>query len=330
MFLKGIELTLDNNRHVELLANHLENLDITLDSNESMFFARQLLQMEEKIYKELFVNNEAMSMIPVDTSGGSGLESVGWREGKQFGKAKWMGQDDGKPPVVGRSAIEVTEPVRTFEASYEYTFMDIRKASRLGMNLSAEGLEDVRLAMSQFLDDVILFGDDNVDVKGIFTTAYKSAYNTVTLPADGTGSSAKITAKNYDLAVRDMKNILSKTFIQSKGVFKVDRCYMSIDIFEYLRGLEKANTDMTALEKLQKLYPNVIFEAKAKLGGTAPSNKDYILALPSMPNVIKAKVPNVFEQLPTDKTAKVFSTTCISEVSSVQVRYPKAITLVEN
>ena len=35
-------------------------------------------------------------------------------------------------------------------------------------------------------------------------------------------------------------------------------------------------------------------------------------------------------QLPTDMTAKLYTTTCIAETSSAQVKYADAITLVEN
>lgn len=323
MLINGIELTLDNKDHVSFFAEYLHNIShFALDSNESMFFARNLLQMEEKIYEQKFTPTQAVSLFPVDISGGSGLESIGYRKSTSYGQMKWANQENTKPNKVESALSEVTEVVRMGDVSYEFNFMDIRKAARAGVDLSLDGINNAKRAANQFIDDKILFGDDAVGIKGVFSTSYVSAYNPVTL----TGS---ILAKAYDAALSDMCDILDKSIEVSK-FFDVDTCIMSLRIYQYLKRLQKSNTDMTVLKMLESLYPNVSFLGVHKLKATAPASKDWILAYPKTPEVIQAKVPNAFEQLPTDRTAKTFSTTCISEVSSVQVKYANAITCVAN
>lgn len=323
MYINGVELTLDNKDHVEFFASYLHNIsNFTLDSNESMFLARQLLLFEQKIYEQKYTPTQAVSLFPTDTSGGSGLESLGYRKSSSYGEMKWSGQEDTKPNKVGQKIDEVIEVVRMADVSYEFNFMDIRKAARSGLNLSVDGINNCKRAADQFIDNKILFGDDDVGVKGVFSSVYTSAYNTV--PLTGT-----IIGKAYDAALSDMCDILDKS-IESSKVFDVDTCIMSLRILQYLRRTEKAGTTKSVLETLETRYPNVSFLGVHKLKGAAPSNKDYILAYPKIAEVIQAKVPNPFEQLPTDRLAKTFSTTCISEVSSVQVKYANAITYVAN
>lgn len=331
MFLDNRELTIDSQDDIALYGKYIQNLsNMTLDSNESMFFARNLLQMEAKIYQQKYSPLQAVSLFPVDVSGGSGLESLGYRKHSSFGQAKWAGQEDTKPNKTGGKNEEVLEPVKSLETSYEFNFMDIRKANRAGVNLSEDGLMAAQRAINTFLDDKSWFGDSTVKIKGVFDSVYKAAYNTVVFPADGAGASAKITSKTYDLAVRDMKAFLSRARIVSKDVWEQNMCIMSIAIFEHLRALEKTNTDRTALETLQMLYPNIKFMGIAKLDGTATAGKDYIMSYVNSPEVISLKIPNPFEQLPTDMSAKLYTTTCIAETSSAQVKYADAITLVEN
>lgn len=331
MFLAGRELTHDSNEDIKLFAQYINNIaNMTLDDNTSMFFARQLLQIEAKVYEQKYTKTQAVSLIPVDTSGGSGLEATGYKKLSSYGEAKWAGQEDTKSNQVESKMDEVIEVVRMAEVAYSFNFMDLRKAARLGLDLSMDGMNNAKRAINQFIDNKVWFGDSTVKIKGVFDSVYTSAYNTVSIPANGASSSTKITSKSYDNAIADMKAILSRTIVVSKGQWEPERCLMSIAIYEYLRGLEKANTDMTALQKLQGLYPNVEFVGVPKFDGAGPSSTDYILTYPNTPEVIVAKIPNPFEVLPTEKREKNYVTDCISEVSSVQVKYADAITYVAN
>ncbi len=137
------------------------------DAGEDVFLARQLIFLQNKEVNQLFVQNKALSYVPVDTSVPVGAEQFTTPSFTQVGSAAFVTNYGTDFPSAD---VYVTETIfRMFDigSSYRYSLKDIRAAAFGGVPLSSKRADASRLAHDAKIDEIALSGDTARGIKGL-------------------------------------------------------------------------------------------------------------------------------------------------------------------
>lgn len=219
-----------------------------LDDSQSIFFSRQLEQIEARMLQTKYPNLEAESLLPNRIQIDPAMDSYTFRLVDSRGEpAPFSGKEDGVP-VVNMSAGEQTELMMHWVLGYEFSLDEIRKAARFGMDLNSMGAESVRRILAERLNKVALLGHAPKGIKGLFNLA-----GTLTHTPNAAWSGAtstQIIDDLCDLADKSLDNTLSiesaTRIVLPKGKLRfIERMPMSVD------------NPMSVLSYFNQVRPNV-------------------------------------------------------------------------
>jgi len=223
--------------------------NIGLRNDDSVFFARNLEYARQQVmtvaYPELKLLNGGL--LPLDKSIPMGAETDSYRIEDFTGKAKIIADyadDIGTSELLGE---EVINKIHTVGHSYIYSVQDLRRdrmVGGLGNSKLQRKANATRLAIDQKLEDMLSFGDDEFQVKGLFNAPLVPQAN-----ISGADWAAKAVA-NPLLILADIDKAKSDMHILTKGMEKPDT--MLVDHIAY-DILEKTFITLTAYEGMTLL-----------------------------------------------------------------------------
>jgi hypothetical protein len=299
---------------------------IHLDSNEAIFFERELDYVKAQTYDRRFPEFKAVNgLIPISTEAGEGAETITYQSYDEVGVAKIIANYASDLPVIDIKGKEVTNKVKGIGASYGYSKQDIRAARMAGKPLEARKAAAVRRADSRKVDDVAWIGDEEYGLVGLLNHPNVTK-GTVAEVSSETEWSEKTPLEIY----ADMAAMISDTSTLTNGVERPNTLLMDTPYYEIVASTKLADgTDTTILEFFKKNYPEVTVDWVAQFGSYVGRvdgiSGDFMVSYYRDPSHLTLEIPLPFTQHPPEEVNLSYKVNCESRCGGTIVYYPLSV-----
>ena len=299
-----------------------------MDSNSSIFLARDLLYKEAKAIKEEFPNLIMRNLFPVNNIG-KGFEQIQVKTKTSFGDFAVVGPKTTDLPKISGGVNETFNGIKLLGASVEWTKKEMDAATRLNIPLQSDDLMDAREIAEMKIDNLLFRGSPNDGIKGLIS--FFDNYSRYDLPTDGSGASLRerqrIVKKIPSKVIRDFNGIIDAINNASLGTKRCSRVLVSTNIYNFLAGTKSSDDgtgDTTLLDfisrtKKVEIIDNYKFNAVPEC-----NDEDLIVGMVTDARVATAEVPVEFEMEQIEKKGFVYNVDCSFEISGIKMIYPKA------
>lgn len=294
------------------------------DANESVFLQRQLDFIKTKTYDVKYAALKARQLIPVNSEADPGAEKIFYRSYDQFGIAKIVSNYSDALPRADVKGQEFSANVKTLGASYGYNIQEMRAAMYGNVPLEQRRANAAKRAIAQQENSIAFFGDTQSGLLGMFNGPNITS---VTIPADGTGSSKLWSTKTPDQILRDM-NLVPNTIVStSLGVEIPDTLLLPLVQYNYVASTARsANSDTTILNYFLQNNPYIKqVDWVNELATAGASSSARMFAYRRDPEVLTMEVPSDFEQLELQVRNLEYVINCIERFAGVLIYYPLAL-----
>lgn len=299
-----------------------------MDDAESIFFAKELEAAKSKSYDIVYADLKARKLFPVDSSAGSGAESIKYEQYDSVGMGKLISSYADDLPRADVKGKEFLSAIKSIAASYGWSLQEIRAAKFAGKPLEQRRANAAKRACLQKENQIAFFGDADNNLGGLLSNANIPV---VVLPADGTGASALWSTKTADQIIRDMHLVVNTVMSQSKGVEQADTLLLPIEQYN-LAATKKVGVDsnMTVLKYFLETSPYVKnVEWVNELDGAGTGGLDVMVAYKRDPDKLTLEVPQDFEQLDVQVKNLEYTVPCHMRSGGLLIYYPLSLAKAE-
>lgn len=295
-----------------------------LDSAESVFFNRQLEEIEAEMLRIVRPEIKARMLIP--TKFGSDASVITYREIDRVGDAKVvsaMADDLPRVDVLGR---EYSKKVRMLGDAFGYTIDDIRNSRKGGFDLERERAEAAREVLLRKEDQIAALGSSADGLDGFCNNANVTA---VTAPNDGTGSSSLWANKTPLLIVRDMNKMALDTRTNTLGTESPDTMLLSEERFGYIATTPMSSTGDSSMTILKFFLATSAFIKNVEpwyyLSTAGSGGTQRMVSYRRDPSAVKLHIPQDFTMLAPQERNFEFVVNCYSRIAGVTVYKPQVM-----
>jgi len=293
-----------------------------LDTNESIFFARQLEYIKGKTYDIKRPQLNALKLIPVSTETPEGASTITYRQYDTVGMAKVIANYSNDLPRADVKGKEFTAQIRSIGNAYGYSAQEIRAAIFSGTNLPTRKAVAATRAHEEKINSLAFAGDSEHGLSGLISN---SNVPEVTLAADGDGSSKTFATKTAAKIVRDVNSVINKVVSQSKGVHRANEVWMPIEQYSLIANTQNSvASDKTILQFLKEANPGVEFYPVIELDGAGASSADRMYAMENSMDNWQLEIPMMIKQYAPQQKGLEFEVPVESRFGGVIIEYPLA------
>ena len=297
----------------------------TRDASETIYLARQLLEMETTVYKEVFPTLRGREFVPKSPMA-LGAKYFGYQEETMYGGGarKIIADMATDLPLVNVSRIETQARVYPLGRAFAYSVFDLSHAAYANEPLDTTLASAARFAIEQDIDALLQVGDAAYNLLGLLNQA---STNTYVVPNGALGSPLW-TQKTSDEILTDLNGIAKAAHIATKSADMSTKMLLPLDSYELISTKPRSSTsDTTVLEFflgtsrfIKSVEPWYACDAAGALGA-----KRAVAYRPEV-DAVFYKMPREFQMLPAEARGLRFVIDCIAEYGGVHTRKPKTIT----
>jgi hypothetical protein len=168
----------------KLDARAIEN-EGRLDASQSIFFARELEEIDGQMYEVKYAKLEAFELVPVKTLD-PGTETYTWRLWDGRGIAEMTSNYSTTSPRADVEGAEASSTVRSIRNSFGYNVQEIRAAAKEKRPLENMRAAQARKGINEKINRVALLGDAAHGIVGLFNQANTQTFTPGTKTGGGT------------------------------------------------------------------------------------------------------------------------------------------------
>jgi hypothetical protein len=299
------------------------NNPVRLDSNESAFFNRELAYVKSKSYDAKYAELKGLSLIPISTEAGAGVNEIVFRQYRGVGIAKVIADYAKDFPRVDVYGEEKAVKVKGIGDSYGYSIKEIRQSQRAGKNLDQRRAITARRAHDEMMNKMALKSNAVDGTNGLLDYP---GITEVTLRNDGTGSSKTWASKSADQIVRDINDMVNAVMEPTSAREIPDTLLLPIDQFNDIatRRIGEAG-EKTLMKYILENSPYIKrIDWLAELKGFGAGATDRALIGRFDEEHITLEIPQPFEQFEAQQEGMEFTIPCHSECAGTIIYYPLA------
>lgn len=165
------------------------------------FFVQQLAYIEREAYEQQYPEILFPELVPVDTSLPSWVDAVTFFSSDRIGEADWFNHASRSVPNADVDRQRFDSRVEDAAIGYIVTRKEIEKAQATGINIETQRANSAVRASLEMTDRVLLGGDANKGLAGMFNLPGITIAN---LQADGTGGATFWANKSPQQKLRDL------------------------------------------------------------------------------------------------------------------------------
>lgn len=294
------------------------NLSLRMDATGVIHLARQLEDLDAKLYETKFPAARAASLIPMKTDIDPGAETHTYQYGDLAGAPRLISpvsaNDLPEATVTGGSE---TINLHSWGMSYSYSVQELRRGAMAGgPSIDARKASGARKIMDLHFESHMCSGNSTLGLKGFANNASVS----LVTPVTGTWSGA--TALQM---IADISKLLRAIKVDSKGAHEANLCALPVSLMALLRDTLIASTGITALEHLKSNHPGVRWEEWTLLETAGASSVARIVAAEVAPDNYEGVAPVIFESFAPQLHGMRFVVPLHQRLGGVMVRYPLAL-----
>lgn len=299
------------------------NNPVRLDSNESAFFNRELAYVKSKSYDAKYAELKGLSLIPISTEAGAGVNEIVFRQYRGVGIAKVIADYAKDFPRVDVYGEEKAVKVKGIGDSYGYSIKEIRQSQRAGKNLDQRRAITARRAHDEMMNKMALKSNAVDGTNGLLDYP---GITEVTLRADGTGSSKTWASKSADQIVRDINDMVNAVMEPTSAREIPDTLLLPIDQFNDIAtrriGEAGEKTLMKYILENSPYIKRIDWLAELKGFGAGATGRALIGRFDE--EHITLEIPQPFEQFEAQQEGMEFTIPCHSECAGTIIYYPLA------
>lgn len=302
----------------------LENMKfVNLDSEESIFFVRELEHVKARSYDRKYPELKAFRFIPMTTEAGVGAETVTYQMYDEVGIMKFISDYASDLPRADVKGQEFTSRIRSAGNSYGYSVQEVRNARHAGKPLEQRRADAAKRAAMFLIDKTARVGDADYNLVGFFN---HPNIPELTIQNDGSDSSKTFAKKDADKILRDLNALVSKVVDTTKGVEQPDLLLLPLAQYNLIATTRSGTNDpRTILEFFLQTNPYIKrVEVWEDLKGAGANSTDRMYVGKFTPDNIEMDVPVPFEQFPVQEQNLAYKVPCHARIGSVKVFYPLA------
>lgn len=296
----------------------------TLDAAESAFFARQLEYIQARTYDQKFPPLKARRYIPVNNQVDNASDVYTFRAFSQFGVAKILASYSDDLPRADVKGQEFSVKVKALGSSYGYNIQEIRKSSKVGVDLDGKKATAARRAIEVLIDQMGFAGDGKTNAMGLANIPNAGSY---TVP-NGAGGTATWATKTPLEILADLNGIENKIVVDTKENEIPDTLLLPLAQYQLIATTPMSATlpQTTILEyflRTSQYVKNV--DVWDKLVGAGAGGTDRMVCYRRDPDALELIVPQEFEQFPPQQENLEWTVPCHARCAGVVAYYPLSI-----
>lgn len=299
------------------------NNPMRLDSNESVFFNRELAYVKAKSYDAKYAELKGLSLIPISTEAGAGVNEIIFHQYRGVGFAKVIADYAKDFPRVDIYGEEKAVKVKGIGDSYGYSIKEIRASQRTGKNLDQRRAITARRAHDEMMNRMALRSNT---ADGTFGLLDFPGITEVTLQADGTSSSKTWASKTPDQIVRDINDLVSAVMEPTSAREVPDTLLLPIaqynDIATRRIGEAGEKTLMRYILDNSPYIKRIDWLSELKNFGAGGTNRTLVGRFDE--EHLTLEIPQPFEQFEAQQEGMEFTIPCHSECAGTIIYYPLA------
>ena len=300
--------------------------DAHLDAAQTVFFARQLEEIDAQVYDVKYAKLEAFELLPVKTLH-PGVESYTYRQFDGAAVAKMTSDYSSGSPRADVKGLEFTSRVRGIRNSYGYSVQEIRAAQRENLPLENMRAAVARRGINEAINKRALMGDSEHGIYGLFALPNAAKY---TVPKNaGNTSSYAWADKTAAEILNDMFGIVDSIPTATKEVEHAKRLLLP---YAELRRISRMKIDsvspITVLQFFQDNRPGIEVRGALYLDTAATENVvggGMMVAYDPDRTVVELLLPVAFESFPPERKGLEWVVENHARMGSVVNRYPLAV-----
>jgi hypothetical protein len=297
--------------------------DLHLDASENLNLRRALEHVRAKTYDKQFPEFKARKFVPIDNEVNTGAESVAFDTYEEVGDAEMTADYSTDAPVVNVKASSQSQLIRGMQSSYAYSLQELRAAAMSGSRLSERKANAARRAIEQRHETILLLGDSNWGLSGLFNLASTSTY---TVPVGDAGSKGWAT-KTPDEILTDMFGMENAIIEGTNEVEQPDTLILPLTAYNDVKTRRMGDgIDGTVLQFFLKNAQAIsMVESSTKLQSNAAWTGRRMVAYRRDKDKLAGVIPQEFEQLAPQISGMVTKIVCHSRTGGVELYYPKSV-----
>ena len=303
-------------------AKYIENSSAgKWNQDDALFIAQELNYIRSRALEVEHSPLNSFRVFPQETDVPAGAETALTLVYDTIGMAKIVADYGDDLPRAEAVATTIPSKVYTVADSYGYNYVELEHARMANVNLEARKALSARRGIDLKLNNIAWFGDAEHGITGFINNPNISS---VTIPADGTGSSALFVDKTPEQIIRDMNSIINEISNNTNGVEMPDTVLLAPAVYDLLESTPKSQySDRTILEFLRGAHPEVQRWMKVgELKGAGTGGTDMVIAGVFRPEYIRMECPVRFEQLPVQYRNLEYVVPCVSRTLGVTINVP--------
>ena len=291
------------------------------NQDDALFIAQELNYIRSRALEVEHSPLNSFRVFPQETDVPAGAETALTLVYDTIGMAKIVADYGDDLPRAEAVATTIPSKVYTVADSYGYNYVELEHAWMANVNLEARKALSARRGVYLKLNNIAWFGDAEHGITGFINNPNIA---TVTIPADGTGSSALFVDKTPEQIIRDMNSIINEISNNTNGVEMPDTVLLAPAVYDLLESTPKSQySDRTILEFLRGAHPEVQRWMKVgELKGAGTGGTDMVIAGVFRPEYIRMECPVRFEQLPVQYRNLEYVVPCVSRTLGVTINVP--------
>lgn len=299
-----------------------------LDAVSQIFFARQLEDVQRRVYEFEYPEFKAFDLIPVSYDVSPGAEFITNTQYQSVGRARVINSYADDLPAASLAGAQFTTPVKSIGTSYRYSHQEIRAARYAGLSLELRLAEAARRANDQLVNDLALVGDPLTGMSGLVNAP---GVPVLTVPADGIGNSTLWSTKSPAQILRDLNLIVNQIVVNSNGVERPNTLLLPLEQWTYISSTPRSeNSDTTILTYFLANNPFITrVEWLNQLSGSGTAGANQMIAYDRRDSRLAMYIPMPFTQYPAQERNLEFVICCESRFGGVSVFYPLSVLIGE-
>lgn len=268
----------------------------------------------------------ATEFVPMQTGVSPWLASWGYKVVSEVGMAKFIADYADDLPPIGRFLTTKAIGIRTLAVSYSYSEVELMQWLTNGVDVSRDDASTARATIDKKVDRVILVGDENEEVSGLFNNENVTV---VASPSNAAGTSTKIKDKSLTEIKATIQAMIDGAYALNNGSIVLDTIILDHEAFGYIATeTVSATNSTTMLSHLKEVFREqgiVNWYESRLLDDQGAGGVGRAVLYKKSSTILSYVLPIPFKQNDPQAHALHYKVPCYARIGGTVIKNPKGI-----
>lgn len=291
-----------------------------VDANETNILALQLEDLDVRVISDDYRPVRSRQYLPVNSSVDAGAETYAWARQQTAGQAKIITNLADDFPTVETSRNKETRQVVHIGAAYDWTVLDIARATYAGVPLpSTKGIA-ARERWEERLDEIAALGAADFGIPN-------GAINDPNVAVETPAAAGAFEGKTAQAMLNDLNKLARELFTDSLGIYEGGRLLLPLG--EYARASQtrmSGDNSETVIQAFRTANPQVSsVDPWSRLQGAGAGGANRFMLYVQRPDVLELMISREFTQLPPQARNAAMRVNTLGSTFGTVIRRPLAV-----